>query len=173
GGSTELQLPAEKSGAVRLLDKMPSKVAALVGTDGTRYYWGGVGDFFSGPPYVGAIIIFLAIAGFFILDRRHKWWVLVISVLTIVMSWGGYFGWFNGFLLRYLPMYNKFRAPSMILVVPTFLFCMMAVLSLQKILAMDDRAALWRRYRWGMIAMGGIFLFLTTLYFRFTYSSEW
>jgi hypothetical protein len=173
GGSTALELPANRSGAVRLLDKMPSKTAALIGEDGPRYYWGGVGDFFAGPPYVGAIIILLAIAGFFVLDSRHKWWMLAVCVLAIVMSWGSYFDAFNGLLLRYLPMYNKFRAPSMILVVPTFLFCVTAVMTLQKIVATDDKPALWRRYRWGMAAMGGIFLFLTVLYFRFSYSSEW
>jgi len=173
GGSTELQLPPEKSRAMRALDKMPANVAALVGDNGPRYYWGGVGEFFSGPPYVGAIIILLAVLGFFILDNRHKWWILGVCVLTIAMSWGGYFQGFNGFLLKYLPLYNKFRGPSMILVVPTFLFCMMAVMTLQKILADKDSVTLWRHYGWGLAAMGGIFLILGGLYLGFNYSSGW
>lgn len=173
GGSTELQLPASKSRAVRALNKMPGNLAALIGENGPRYYWGGVGEFFSGPPYVGAIIILLAIVGFFILDNRHKWWVLAVCVVTIAMSWGGYFQSFNGFLLKYLPLYNKFRGPSMILVVPTFLFCMMAVLSLQKILKMEDRKMLWRHYGWGLLTMAGIFIVLAALYYNFSYSSDW
>jgi hypothetical protein len=173
GGSTELQLPAERSKAVQAMEKMPPAAASLLGDNGPRYYWGGVGEFFSGPPYVGAIIILLAIIGFFILDNRHKWWILGVSVLTIAMSWGGYFQPFNGFLLKWLPMYNKFRAPSMILVVPTFLFCMMAVLTLQKILVTEDKTALWRRYGWGLLAMTGIFLVLAGLYFHFGYSSDY
>src|SRR6201996_6308232 len=44
GGSTELQLPPQKSKAVRILDKMPSSLAALIGDSGPRYYWGGVGE---------------------------------------------------------------------------------------------------------------------------------
>lgn len=173
GGSTELQLPASKSKAVRVLDQMPDSLAALIGENGPRYYWGGVGDFFSGPPYVGAIIVLLAVVGFFIPDNRHKWWILPVCLVTIAMSWGGYFQWFNGFLLKYLPLYNKFRGPSMILVVPTFLFCMMAVLTLQKIFRMEDRKALWRHYAWGLLAMAGIFAILATLYFNFNYSSDW
>ena len=173
GGSTELQLPASKSRAVRALNKMPGNLAALIGENGPRYYWGGVGEFFSGPPYVGAIIILLAIVGFFILDNRHKWWVLAVCVVTIAMSWGGYFQSFNGFLLKYLPLYNKFRGPSMILVVPTFLFCMMAVLSLQKILKMEDRKMLWRHYGLGLLTMAGIFIVLAALYYNFSYSSDW
>lgn len=173
GGSTDLQLPADQSRAVRVLDKMPTEVAALVGNDGPRYYWGGVGQLFSGPPYVGAVIILLALVGFFVLDNRHKWWILGVCALTIVMSWGGYFGSFNRLLLEYLPMYNKFRAPSMILVVPTFLFCMMAVLTLEKIVGAEDRLALWRRYRRGLLVVAGLFLALGGLYFRFDYSSPW
>ena len=146
GGSTELQLPPEKSKAVRILDSMPASLAALIGDSGPRYYWGGVGEFFSGPPYVGAIIILLTVLGFFILDNKYKWWILGVSMVTIAMSWGGYFQAFNSFLLKYLPMYNKFRAPSMILVVPTLLFCMMAVMTLQKILVDRNNPVLWRRF---------------------------
>ena len=134
GGSTELQYPPQQSKAVRVLNAMPPDLASEIGPDGPRYYWGGVGKFFAGPPYVGAIIVLLALMGFFILDGRHKWWILAVCALTIAMSWGAYFYGFNSFLLRWLPLYNKFRAPSMILVVPTFLLCMLATMTLDKIL---------------------------------------
>jgi hypothetical protein len=173
GGSTELQLPAKMSKAVQAMEKMSPSTANLVGESGPHYYWGGVGEFFSGPPYVGAIIILLAVLGFFILDNRHKWWILGVSILTIAMSMGSYFQPFNGFLLKWLPMYNKFRGPSMILVVPTFLFCMMAVLTLQKVLETEDKRTLWRRYGWGLLTMTGIFLVLAGLYFHFSYSSDY
>jgi hypothetical protein len=173
GGSTELQLSPQQSKAIRVLNTMPPDLASEIGTDGPRFYWGGVGKFFAGPPYVGAIIVLLALMGLFILDQRHKWWILAVCTLTIVMSWGSYFSGFNSFLLRWLPMYNKFRAPSMILVVPTFLFCMLATMTLDKIFRAKDRALLWRQYRWGVLVTGGIFLFLIGLYFRFHYTSEW
>jgi Bacterial membrane protein YfhO len=173
GGSTELELPAQRSKAVQAIQKMPASDIALFGGNNPRYYWGGVGEFFSGPPYVGAIIILLAVMGFFILDNRHKWWILGVAIVTIAMSMGGYFQPFNGFLLKWLPMYNKFRGPSMILVVPTFLFCMMAVLTLQKVLETEDKKALWRRYAWGLLTMTGIFIVLAGLYFQFNYSSDY
>ncbi len=173
GGSTELQLQPQQSKAVRVLNAMPPDLAAEIGADGPRYYWGGVGKFFAGPPYVGAIIVLLAVMGFFVLDGRHKWWILTVCTLTIAMSWGSYFYVFNAALLRWLPMYNKFRAPSMILVVPTFLFCMLATMTLDKILAAGDRALLWRQYRRGLLATGGIFLLLIEMYFLSHYSSDW
>jgi len=173
GGSTELEYPPQQSKAVRVLNSMPPDLSSGIRPDGPRYYWGGVGKFFAGPPYAGAIIVLLAIIGFFVLDGRHKWWIMAVCALTIAMSWGAYFYGFNSFLLRWLPLYNKFRAPSMILVVPTFLFCMLATLTLDKILRMEDRASLRRRYRLGVLAMGGIFLFLIGMYFHCHYSSQW
>jgi hypothetical protein len=173
GGSTDLQLSPQQSKAARVLEEMPPDLAVRIGEDGPRYYWGGVGKFFAGPPYAGAIIILLTFLGFFVLDDRHKWWILGVSVFTIAMSWGGYFYAFNGFLLKWLPLYNKFRAPSMILVVPTFLFCMMATLTLDKIRIAEDRAALWRQYKWGLLCVAGVFLLLTGLYFHFNYTSSW
>lgn len=173
GGSTDLELPAEKSHAVQVLQKSPAALGQLVGEDGPKYYWGGVGDLVAGPPYAGAIICFLALAGVIILDGKHKWWILSAFVLTILMSWGSYFQPFNSWLLKYLPMYNKFRAPSMIIVVPNLLLCILATLTLQKIFAQNaaegDMTAgpatrLWRKYRWGLLLMLGVFGVLFWLY---------
>jgi hypothetical protein len=173
GGSTELQYSPQQSKAVRVMSSMPPDLASGIGPDGPRFYWGGVGKFFAGPPYIGAIIILLALMGLFVMDGRHKWWILAVCTLTIAMSWGAYFYGFNSFLLRWLPLYNKFRAPSMILVVPTFLFCMLAMQTLDKILRADNRTLLWSQYRRGVWVMGGIFLVLIGMYFRFHYSSPW
>jgi hypothetical protein len=135
------------------------------------FYWGGIGGT-SGPPYVGAIVCFLALLGFVVLDGKHKWWILVASILTIMMSWGSYFEGFNNFLFNHLPMYNKFRAPSMILVVPTFLLNMMAILAFQKIVETENKQALFNQYKKGLLLTGGIFAFILILYFNFDFKSD-
>jgi len=160
----------EKSKGVEALREMPKEYANEL----QRYiqvYWGGIGGT-SGPPYAGAIICFLTLIGFFILDNKHKWWILGASVLSVVLSWGGYFAGFNTFFLEHVPMYNKFRAPSMILVIPTLLFCVMAVLTLQKIIDTEDKAALWKKYQKGLLLTGIVFIVLLMLYFSFDYRSE-
>jgi len=170
GGSTELELTTENSKAIRALQHMPPSVAQQV-QDGLRFYWGGVGTLVSGPPYAGAIICFLALIGLFILGNKHKWWILAASLLAIAMSWGGYFESFNSMLLKLLPMYNKFRAPSMIIVIPTFLLCMLASLSLQKILDEGNTQAFWKKYKRGLLLTAGIFGLLVFFYVNFDYTS--
>lgn len=168
GGSDDpKEFGEEDSKALQQLQQFPREMSQLtnyLGQVGYRSYWGGIGTT-SGPPYVGAIICFLALIGFFILDSKHKWWVLALSVLAIMMSWGEYFKPFNSFLLHTLPMYNKFRAPSMIMVIPTFLFCMMGMMTLQKIISYDNKEALWDRYKKGLMLTGGAFVALFLIYF--------
>lgn len=170
GGSDRLEVSEDNSKAIEQLQQMPRELAQVL-QQGLRFYWGGIGPT-AGPPYVGAIICFLALIGFFILDNKHKWWALALTVLSIVMSWGAYFEGFNAFLLNALPMYNKFRAPSMIIVIPTFLFCMLAVLTLQKIISYDNRQELWDRYKKGLILTGAVFLVLLLIYFNADFTAQ-
>ncbi|RYZ56572.1 MAG: hypothetical protein EOO14_12170, partial [Chitinophagaceae bacterium] len=170
GGSNGLEVAEEDSKAIETLRQMPQELAQQLQYN-LGAYWGGIGGT-SGPPYVGAIICFLALIGFFILDDRYKWWALAASVLAIVMSWGAYFEGFNVFLLNNLPFYNKFRAPSMTIVIPTFLFCMLATLTLQKVVSEENKQELWNRYKKGLLLTGGIFAILLFFYFGADYRSE-
>jgi hypothetical protein len=162
GGSDNLEVSEDDSKAIGELQQMPKEAAQII-QRGLHFYWGGIGGT-SGPPYVGAIICFLTFIGFFLLDNKHKWWMLAATVITIMMSWGAYFEGFNAPLLKLLPMYNKFRAPSMIIVIPTFLFCMMAMMTLQKIIATPDKDLLWQRYKKGLLLTAGIFAVLVMIY---------
>ncbi|MHA4810886.1 hypothetical protein ACX0G9_22455 [Flavitalea flava] len=192
GGTTESGLPEENSKAAEVLRHLPAPVQEEM-QGSLHMYWGGIGEMVAGPPYTGAVICFLALIGFFILDNKHKWWILGTCLFTLAMSWGGYFEGFNSFLLRWLPMYNKFRAPSMIMIVPVFLFCTMAVLAMQKIMVSGRQsiqslkpaqsfqtgqsfrssqiAALWRNYKMGLLLVTGIFGLLLLFYFTFDYTS--
>ncbi|MFL5739000.1 MAG: YfhO family protein [Flavisolibacter sp.] len=169
GGSDGMEIDQENSKAVEQLQQMPQQVAQYL-QYGLHYYWGGIGGT-QGPPYVGAIICFLTLIGFFILDNKYKWWILSASVLAIVMSWGEYFSGFSTFLLNNLPMYNKFRAPSMTIVIPSFLFCLMAMLTLQKIIVFDKGQELWDRYKKGLILTAGVFVVLLLIYLSSDFTS--
>lgn len=170
GGSGKMEVAEEKSKAVAALQEMNPQISQQL-QSAMGFYWGGIGGT-SGPPYAGAIVCFLAILGFVILDGKHKWWILATCILTIMMSWGSYFAGFNDFLFNSLPMYNKFRAPSMILVVPTFLLNMMAILTLQKIITTENKIVLFNQYKKGLILTGTIFAFILLIYFNLDFKSE-
>lgn len=88
----------------------------------------------SGPVYLGIVICFLAIFGFRLVRSWHKWWILGITVLALLMSYGSNLSFFNYFLFDHLPFYNKFRAPSMVLIIPQLTFVILAVMALQALL---------------------------------------
>ncbi|HWK07792.1 MAG TPA: hypothetical protein VNS58_29370 [Puia sp.] len=183
GGSDGNELSEENSKAISALVAMPPQLGQQL----QRYlsfYWGGIGGT-AGPAYAGAIICALALLGLFILDNKHKWWIAASCLLAILMSWGGYFASFNGMLLKLLPMYNKFRAPSVIMVIPVLLLGMLAMLTLQKILGSGkdggtgegaaggkDAAALWKNYKRGLYLIAGVFGVLLLLYMSFDYTME-
>ena len=170
GSSNNLEIDESKSKAIEALQAMPQELAQQL-QGNLSFYWGGIGGT-QGPPYVGAIICFLAIMGFVVLDSKHKWWIVATSILAILMSWGGFFPGFNGFLLQHLPMYNKFRAPSMTIVIPTFLLCMLAILSLQKLVfGMSDQKQFQQQLKRGFIITGAIFMVLLIIYFNLDYVS--
>lgn len=96
-------------------------------------YWGDQ-PFTSGPVYFGAIVMFLFVLGLIIVKGPERWWILIATLLSIIMAWGKNFPAFNEFLFEYLPMYNKFRTPSMSLVIANVTTVLMAILALKTIL---------------------------------------
>jgi multisubunit Na+/H+ antiporter MnhG subunit len=85
----------------------------------------------SGPAYQGAIVCFLAVLGFFFAWKKYRYWILGASILTIFL-WGSNFMALSDFFIDFVPFYNKFRAPSSILVVVELLFPLIAIIGLYR-----------------------------------------
>ena len=95
-------------------------------------YWGNQ-PFMSGPTYAGAIIIFLFFLGLFYVKGYLKWALVVGTLFSLVLAWGKNFMPVTEFFLDYVPLYNKFRAVSMILILAEFTIPLLAMLALWKI----------------------------------------
>lgn len=98
---------------------------------GGNAYFGDQGGT-SGPVYIGAIVIFLAFLGLFIIDHPMKWALFAVTILAMMLSWGRFFMGISSFFLDYVPGYNKFRAVSMILVIAELTVPLLAILALDK-----------------------------------------
>ena len=101
-------------------------------------YWGDQPGT-SGPVYVGAIVCFLFILGLFVVKGKIKWVLLAATILSILLSWGKNFMGFTDFFLDYFPMYNKFRAVSMTLVIAEVCMPMLAFLALAEVTKKTER----------------------------------
>lgn len=139
-------------------------------------YWGGmigageVGT--SGPPYIGAIIFILAIIGFVIIKRPVKWGLLAVSVLAVLMSMGKYLPGFNTLLFDALPLYNKFRAPSMALMIAQLTLPIMAVITVHELFfAKNAQENLQANFRKILYTLAGITVVLGLLYIGQSYAS--
>ncbi len=87
----------------------------------------------SGPPYAGAIVCFLFVAGLMLIKGKEKWWLLVATILSFMLSWGENFLSFNELFFYHFPGYNKFRAVSMILTIAQFTMPLLALLAMKEI----------------------------------------
>ena len=88
----------------------------------------------SGPVYAGAIVCFLFVLGLIIVRGPEKWWLLGATVFSLVLAWGSNLAVINNFLFEYMPLYNKFRAPSMALVITTLTMSALAILAVKRFL---------------------------------------
>ncbi|WP_421921203.1 YfhO family protein [Marinifilum sp.] len=98
-----------------------------------HHYWGNQ-IFTVGPVYIGAFILFLFILGLFIVAGRLKWGLLTATILAIMLSWGHNFPALSHFFFDYVPLYNKFRAVSSILIIVELCVPLLAILALKKII---------------------------------------
>ena len=89
----------------------------------------------SGPVYVGAFVMFLFVLALFIVKGPMKWALLAATVLSILLSWGKNLMGFTDFFIDYVPMYNKFRAVSSILVIAEFTIPLLAMLGLKEVVS--------------------------------------
>ena len=113
----------------------------------------------AGPAYQGAVVCFLAFLGFFFAPKKYRYWILGASVLTIMLAWGSNFLIVSDLFIDFVPLYNKFRAPSSILVVVELLFPLIAIVGLYSFFNNKNLTTEYKQ-KVLMYAGGGVLAFL-------------
>ena len=140
-------------------------------------YWGNQ-PFTSGPVYFGAIVILLFFLGLTIVKGPERWWLLIASIIAILMSWGSNFMSLNEWLFNHLPLYNKFRTPSMSLVLANVCMAIMTVLTLKQIFSIEDTEEARKKFNRNLYIVTGslVGLIIVVLFashsFSFTGASD-
>ncbi len=135
---------SDRSGQMALLQVFP------------QYFGGEEGT--SGPVYVGAIIVALFIFGAIVVKCPLKWALVILTLLSIMLSWGRHMMWFTDLFIDWMPMYNKFRTVESILVIAEFTMPLLAVLGLRELFRASDRRTMMRPLLWSMGSCIGLCL---------------
>ena len=170
GGSDPNAVEPANSKAIETLQQMQPQVAQQLQSF-LSFYWGGIG-FTAGPPYAGVIICFFALLGFSVKENKHKWWIAATIILSFLLSAGSYLESFNVFILNNIPFYNKFRAPSMIMVIPTLLLGIMALYGMAEISTETSLKNITKKYKLSFILIGIILLSVLSIYFTSDFKSD-
>ncbi|MDB4285950.1 hypothetical protein N9933_01450, partial [bacterium] len=143
GGSSGGKLPTS-SETYKLLETMQGAKNAEKTVERWPTYWGDQPGT-SGPVYVGAIIFFLFILSLFVVRGPLLWGLLAATLLSIFLSWGRNWMDLTEFLFANLPIYNKFRAPSITLIIAELCIPILGLLALHKVVQAktpEERASL-------------------------------
>lgn len=125
GGASNLSLGEQKEAMKGVEEQYKTILPQL------PQYWADTST--TGPFYIGALICFLCVLGFFLVEGPIRWAFLASMLLAFMLSWGKNFEGFSVFMLENFPGYNKFRAVKMTLVITDFLIPLMAILGLNEV----------------------------------------
>ncbi|GAA4318112.1 YfhO family protein [Compostibacter hankyongensis] len=157
--SPEFVSNSETKAKLLSLGVPPQQADAVAGQFAGWLYWGPQPG--TSQVYFGVVVCFLFILSLFLIRSRHKWWLLAVTVIGIVMSWGRNFAGINDFLFYHLPFYNKFRAPSMSLILPQLTFVWLAGWALQELVTGNtDQKKAWEAIKKSLYITGGIIILL-------------
>lgn len=170
GGKSAKQLGAGSAVEKTLMEKgVPAEQAAGFAKQ-LPVYWGDK-SFTAGPIYFGALVVFLFIAGLFIVNGRIKWWILATTALCVLLSFGRHFPYVSDIFFNYFPLYNNFRTVESILAIVGFLVPLLAILAVQELgFGKQDPKLLQKKMLWALYISGGLALLVLavpTLLFDF------
>ncbi len=139
-------------------------------TEQAPLYWGDQ-PFTSGPVYFGAILLMLFVVGMILVKGPERWWLLAATLIAVALSWGRHWMGLNGWLFEHLPLYNKFRTPSMALVLANACVGILSVLALREVLAKErDQKRVNRALYIGVGSLAAIILGVMLFSSGFSYT---
>ncbi len=127
---------------------------------GSVLYWGDQ-SLVNGAYYVGAVVFFLFVLGLFLVKGTTRQWIVITVVAGLLLAWGKNAEWINRFLFEYLPLYNKFRVPSMALVVLLLAIPYLGFIALQQWVDKTEKdAVLEKKLLYAVYTTGGLALLI-------------
>jgi len=136
----------------------------------TRAYWGD--QRLAVPYYAGAVIVFLFVLGIAFAEKKYVWWLVSVSALGIIFSWGSNFSGFNYLMFDYFPGYANFRSVTFTLVIILFAMPLLGLLGLERLWLLGFNKNTKRRLVIVFGATGGLCLLFWLFAGMFSFSTE-
>jgi hypothetical protein len=123
-------------------------------------YWGNM-PFTDYPNYLGQVTALFSILGIFLLRGRSKYFLITAAILSTLISFGRFFPLLYDPLFKFLPWFDKFRVPVMILIVQQLVLVLLAALTIEELIRRVHEGELsgWiapNRLKWAIIALAAI-----------------
>ncbi|MCF7857965.1 MAG: YfhO family protein [Candidatus Cloacimonetes bacterium] len=134
------------------------------------FYWGWM-PFTQTSMYMGIIILLFAVIAIFYNKNRLVKVLLSVSIVTLLLSFGRHLPFLSNFLLKFMPGFNKFRVPAMILVIVQFSTVILAGFGIKTILAKikEDNKKFFDHFQRALIVV--VVLFIAFLAFSSTFEN--
>ncbi|HNQ13824.1 MAG TPA: YfhO family protein [Bacteroidia bacterium] len=159
GGASQEEL-SESSETYKAMQKNGAGSQARSFIKNAPTYWG-TQPVTAGPTYIGASLLFLFVLGMFLVKGPWKWWLVTVSVLGLMLSWGRNFTPLTDLFFEFVPGYNKFRAVSMTLVIVMLTIPLLGFLGLKEFLNKSQPIAQVKKSLLSALYItGGLCLFL-------------
>jgi len=102
-------------------------------------YWGQM-PFTESFYYIGAVVIFMALLGL-ILNWKNNFikLLLILFSLSLFVSFGRHVPYLYNLFFRFVPLFNKFRVPYMIMVLLHFILIILAGFGLESLFSLAKR----------------------------------
>ena len=166
GGSSQEELPEDSQIVSTLRSMGANRTEAQEIAQQIPMYWGDQ-PIVAAPAYIGGVVLALGILALFIINGPLRTWIISVTILAMLLSWGKNFPSLTNLFIDYVPLYDKFRAVSSIQVLIEFLMPLLAVLGGVAFVKQADqnRARLKKQLiRGGMSAIGMLILLFGASY---------
>jgi hypothetical protein len=108
------------------------------------YYWGWM-PFTDSTVYVGMVPMVLSILALLYRRNRMTWFFVAVSVFMLLISFGKHFGVVYNLMFDYMPYFNKFRVPVMILHLMPFTLGILTIYGYSVIIDAQTKSAVLQR----------------------------
>ncbi|MCB5233743.1 MAG: hypothetical protein LHW60_00645 [Candidatus Cloacimonetes bacterium] len=128
-------------------------------------FWGGINQNYWGYMpftqvynYFGLVVLLFAVLALFSSDRKLSIFLWVSSAFFTLISFGSATPALSDLFLNYLPYFNKFRVPSMSLVILQFNMVILAALGLKTVIENRGNEVWKRRYKIAFWSIGAVYI---------------